>query len=133
MTAARVGAPAGLWREPFTVVDGGLSTSLEELGTRPEAVGKVWHLPPAWRGTSRAMIARAGELCGRPAAVTRLPGWALATLALFSRDLRAIREMLYQWEQPYVLDSSAITNAFGLDPTPWDEVCRATAETVLAG
>ena len=40
MTAARVGAPAGLWREPFTVVDGGLSTSLEELGTRPE--GELW-------------------------------------------------------------------------------------------
>lgn len=40
MTAARVGAPVGLWREPFTVVDGGLSTSLEELGTRPE--GELW-------------------------------------------------------------------------------------------
>lgn len=103
-----------------------VARGLAELGTRPEAVGKVWHLPPAWRGTSRAMIARAGELCGRPAAVTRLPGWALATLALFSRDLRAIREMLYQWEQPYVLDSRRFEAAFGVTATPIDDALEAT-------
>lgn len=48
MTVARVTAPAGLWREPFTVVDGGMSTSLEELGTRPE--GELW--------TAQAVIER---------------------------------------------------------------------------
>jgi S-methylmethionine-dependent homocysteine/selenocysteine methylase len=30
----------GLLREPFTVVDGGLSTSLEELGHHPD--GALW-------------------------------------------------------------------------------------------
>jgi homocysteine S-methyltransferase len=45
---ARVAPPAGLLREPFTVVDGGLSTSLEELGTHPD--GELW--------TAQAVIER---------------------------------------------------------------------------
>lgn len=36
----RAVAPRGLIREPFTVVDGGLSTSLEELGHHPD--GALW-------------------------------------------------------------------------------------------
>jgi S-methylmethionine-dependent homocysteine/selenocysteine methylase len=35
-----VGAPAGLLREPFTVLDGGLSTALAELGHHPS--GLLW-------------------------------------------------------------------------------------------
>ena len=41
--------------------------------------------------------------------------------------LRELRETEYQFAAPYVLDSSAIEAAYGLAPTPWDEVCRATA------
>jgi len=37
---SHVGVPPGLLREPFTVVDGGLSTSLEELGHHPD--GALW-------------------------------------------------------------------------------------------
>lgn len=40
MTVVRAVAPAGLIREPFTVVDGGLSTALEELGHHPD--GALW-------------------------------------------------------------------------------------------
>jgi hypothetical protein len=38
-----------------------------------------------------------------------------------------MRETEYQFQRPYVLDSSAIERELGLAPTPWDEVCRATA------
>jgi len=27
-----------------------------------------------------------------------------------------------------VMDSSAITAAFGLEPSPWDDICRRTAK-----
>ncbi len=45
---ARIARANGLLREPFTVVDGGLSTSLEELGTHPD--GELW--------TAQAVIER---------------------------------------------------------------------------
>ena len=44
----RIAAPEGWWRSPFTVVDGGMSTSLEELGHRPS--GELW--------TAQAVIER---------------------------------------------------------------------------
>ena len=40
MSGARAAAPAGLFRDPFTVVDGGLSTAFEELGHHPD--GALW-------------------------------------------------------------------------------------------
>lgn len=103
-----------------------VARGLAELGTRPEAVGKVWHLPAAWTGTTRELIARAGALLGRPGAVRRIPSWALATIGLVSKDLRAIREMLYQWDAPYVLDDRRFRASFGVEATPIDEALRAT-------
>ena len=41
--------------------------------------------------------------------------------------IRELRETAYQFERPYVLDSTAITRELGLEPTPWDQVCRRTA------
>ncbi len=56
--------------------------------------------------------------------------WPKALLSVGGRFvplLREMRETVYQFERPYVLDSSAITRELGLEPTPWSEVCRATA------
>ena len=50
---------------------------------------------------------------------------ALAPVVPMLRELRSTR---WQFERPYLLDSSAITRELGLEPTPWDDVCRATAE-----
>lgn len=103
-----------------------VARGLAELGTRPEAAGKVWHLPAAWTGTTRELIARAGTLIGKPGTVRRVPSWGLAALGLVSGELRAIREMLYQWEQPYVLDDRRFRTTFGIAATPIDEALRAT-------
>ena len=32
------------------------------------------------------------------------------------------------WTRPYVLDSSRTQEVLGLEPSPWDEVCRRTVE-----
>jgi nucleoside-diphosphate-sugar epimerase len=36
-------------------------------------------------------------------------------------------EMLYEFEEPFVVDSSKIERAFGLRPTPLDEALTDTA------
>ena len=45
---------------------------------------------------------------------------------LFDPIAREVREMRYQFERPFVLDSSRTTATFGIDPTPLDEALRAT-------
>lgn len=47
--------------------------------------------------------------------------------------MRELEETAYQFERPFVLDSSAITREFGLKATPWDEVCFSTATRRPAG
>jgi hypothetical protein len=57
----------------------------------------------------------------------RIPGPVVRAAGLVNADLRQLAVMGYIMRRPYVIDSSAITEAFGLAPTPWREVCRRTA------
>ena len=103
-----------------------VARGLAILGERPEAIGKVFHLPTAWTGSSRELLARFGEALGRPARVRTVPAWMLTTLGVFSPTLRAIRPMLYQWEQPFVLDDRRFRETFDVQPTPIDEAIAST-------
>ncbi len=103
-----------------------VARGLVELGTRPEAVGKAFHLPAAWTGTSRELVQRCGELLGKPAKVSVVPKWLMPIIGLAWRPMAAMHEMLYQWERPYVLDDRRFRATFGVDATPIDEALRAT-------
>jgi hypothetical protein len=45
---------------------------------------------------------------------------------LFNPMARASLETQYQFREPFVLDSSAATEAFGITPTPLDDALRET-------
>ena len=55
-----------------------------------------------------------------------VPGWALRALGAFSKDVRELAEMLYQFEKPFVMDSTPSQTALGLRPTPLPEAAAAT-------
>jgi len=40
--------------------------------------------------------------------------------------IRAVREMLYQFEQPFVIDATDTMATFGLAPMPMDDALAAT-------
>ncbi|MFC8799095.1 NAD-dependent epimerase/dehydratase family protein [Promicromonospora sp. NPDC057138] len=95
----------------------------------PGAHGRVWHVP------SNAPVSQAQALtdvlasAGKPPVkISSLRGAALGATALVSPFMREMREIIYQWERPYVLDDSAARARFGITPTPWAEVCRRTAQ-----
>src|SRR5262249_54528268 len=54
------------------------------------------------------------------------PQLAIAVLALFNPTIRAVKEVLYQSEQPFVVDHSKYAAAFGSDTTPHREAIRET-------
>jgi nucleoside-diphosphate-sugar epimerase len=45
---------------------------------------------------------------------------------LFNPMARAARETQYQFRKPFVLDSTAATEAFGIRPTPLDDALHET-------
>lgn len=98
-----------------------VARALVELGTRPEAVGRVFHVPAAWTGTTRELVARAGALLGVRGHVRTVPSWALTALGLVSPLVRAMGEMVYQWQLPYVIDDRRFRNTFNVEATPIDD------------
>jgi nucleoside-diphosphate-sugar epimerase len=96
--------------------------------------GRVWHAPTNEPRTQAEAVADCCRSVGRdPVKVRAYPRALLSVGGVVVPILREMRETVYQFERPYVLDSSAIEAELGLKPTPWDEVCRATAESAAAG
>jgi len=67
-----------------------------------------------------------GDLCrvaGLPTVtVNEYPNLLIRGMGLVSPMMRELREVAYQFEAPFVLDSTAAQQTFGLVPTPWDDV-----------
>jgi nucleoside-diphosphate-sugar epimerase len=113
----------------FTYV-GDVAGTLVALAGDERAWGAAWHVPTSPPVTIREVAERAAAIAGAPAPrLARMPGPVLWLGGLFSPVAREFREMRYQFERPFVLDSSAATDTFGLKATPIDD---AVAETVAA-
>lgn len=91
------------------------------------AWGRAWHAPSHEPRTQRDAVDDLARVAGvRPVPVTTAPRLALAALGLVNPTVRELRETLYQFERPFVMDSSAFQQTFGLTPTPWDEILTQT-------
>ena len=93
------------------------------------AHGRVWHVPSNPARTQREVLTDVMATLGRPAPkVSAVPAPVLAALGRFVPQMREVGELSYQWTRPYVLDDRAARAHFSMEPTPWDEVCRRTAQ-----
>ena len=52
----------------------------------------------------------------------------LRFLGLFNREIKETVEMIFEWMEPYIIDSSKAQNAFGLQPTLLKEAIKETLE-----
>lgn len=112
---------------------GDAARTLLRVATDPRAWGEAWHAPTAPAISMRAAAERANELIGAPKPTVRaLPYGLLWTAGVFVPMLRAMREMNYQFERPFVLDSSHTELTFGLEPTPLDESLAQAAAAYRA-
>ena len=105
-----------------------MGRALAAVAQAPRTWGRVWHAPTNAPRTQAEVVADVCRAAGRaPVTVKGFPRWVLGVGGAVVPVLRELRETEYQFARPYVLDSSAIARELGLEPTPWDEVCRATA------
>jgi len=91
------------------------------------AHGRVWHVPSNPARSQRQALGDVLAAGGLPAVkVSRIPAPVVSLGAVFTPMLRELGELSYQWTRPYLLDDSASRAHFGIEPTPWPEVCRRT-------
>ncbi len=105
-----------------------IGEGLAVLGEHPDAPGQVWHLPndPDTR-TTRQLVDLVYRQAGRPRGrLRRLPPVVLRALGLVDPTVRELVEMQYQFEEPFVVDSSRITDKLGVEATPLDQALADT-------
>jgi nucleoside-diphosphate-sugar epimerase len=104
-----------------------IGKGLVVLGEREEAMGRAWHLPSPETVTTRQFVEMIFEEAGGPARIQTAPKFVLRAMGLFNPPLRETIEMLYEFEEPFVVDHSDFEQAFGTRATP---LRQAIGETV---
>jgi nucleoside-diphosphate-sugar epimerase len=98
---------------------------LAVLGTDPRSWGRAWHVPTAPATTLRQVATRFAELAGagRPRLIS-VPTAVIRAIGLTNPEIAEVVEMEYQFRRPFVLDSTAAQETFGLVPATLDEALR---------
>lgn len=104
-----------------------LAAAMIKAAQDPELWNSVLHAPTGPAVTMRQLASAFTSAAGLPAPkLGVIPGWLLRILGLASRDMRELAEMLYQFQRPFVMDSTLSEKRLGLGPTPLDEAAAAT-------
>ena len=97
------------------------------MGDRPEADGQVWHTPVAKALTGRQYIELAARVAGTPAKPAVMGLGTVRLVGLFMPVLREFPELMYQYDRPFVMDTSKFEAAFGpFAVTPHEDALRTT-------
>jgi nucleoside-diphosphate-sugar epimerase len=99
------------------------------LGEREEADGQAWHVPNDMPGITQGelihMFAEAAGIQPRIQAVGKL---MMSLAGLFNKEAKESVEMLYEFEKPFIVDSSKFERTFGTKATPISEAIKETVD-----
>jgi len=111
----------------FTYIDD-FGRAMAMVGTENAAMGQVWHVPNAPAITQRKMAELLFAEIGRPPNIGVMGKLTMRIAGLFIPAAREAVEMMYQFEQPFVVDHSKFTAHFGDIATPHAEAIRKTVD-----
>jgi nucleoside-diphosphate-sugar epimerase len=101
--------------------------ALVTLGERAEADGQAWHVPNDMPNITQAeLIRRFAEEAGVEAKMSSMGKLMMAIGGLFIPEARETIEMMYEFDIPFVVDSSKFEKTFGMKATPMREAIRET-------
>jgi nucleoside-diphosphate-sugar epimerase len=108
-----------------------IGEGLAVLGEHPDAAGEVWHLPndPETRSTQQLVDAIYRQAGQQHTKLRSLPRLLLRAMAIANPVVRELLEMQYQFEEPFIVDSTKITKKLGITATPLDQ---AISETLVS-
>ncbi|MBE0672435.1 MAG: NAD-dependent epimerase/dehydratase family protein [Anaerolineales bacterium] len=97
------------------------------LGERTEADGQVWHIPnDNPQVTQREMATMIAEEMGAPPKFSAMGKTMMWIGGLFIPEAKEQVEMMYEFEQPFIVDSSRFENVFGMKATPMRKAIKET-------
>ena len=92
------------------------------------AHGRAWIVPNDRTRTTRETAQVFFDAAGRRQKLGVIPRPVVAAVGVFSPLVRELVEMLYQKEEPYVVDGTEFASTFRFAPTPLEEGVRRTLD-----
>lgn len=97
------------------------------LGENDDADGQAWHVPnDNPRVTQREMVKMIAEEAGVEPKMSTMGKGMMWFGGLFIPAAKETVEMMYEFEKPFVVDSSKFENTFGMKATPMHEAIKET-------
>jgi len=105
-----------------------VARAMADVALADDAYGRAWILPTMDAITQRELCDTLWTGVGQegPAKIQALRGTGMKVIGLFNPVVKASFEMLYEYDEPFVVHATDFTNRFGWNATP---VAKALAET----
>lgn len=100
--------------------------ALERVALEPSAYGRIWNCPTAPAISTEKLLALVYREAGTELRIQSMPRLMMSILAQVNPLMRSIREMMYQFDNDFVVDDSAFREKFGMEATPLEEGIRQT-------
>jgi nucleoside-diphosphate-sugar epimerase len=101
---------------------GDCGKALYLLSKNESNFNQTWHMPTASPAkTGEELIKIAAEKLNVKPDYTVLKKWMFKLLGTFNPLIRELTEMLYQYEDDYIFDSSKFEKKFNFTPTPYEQ------------
>lgn len=98
------------------------------LGERAEADGQVWHVPNDQPRMAQGELVRMfAEEAGVEPKMSSMGKFTMSIGGLFIPEAKETVEMMYEFEKPFIIDSSKFEKTFGMKATPIREAITETA------
>ena len=109
--------------------DAAMATAL--LGNTIDAYNQVWHVPTTKEKLSTLQwIQLIADELKVNAKIQSVPTWMIHILGLFIPIMKEFPEMMYQYEQDYIFDSTKFENRFGISATSPKDGIRILIENI---
>lgn len=104
--------------------------ALAIAGTDERALGKAWHVPSGEAFTQNQLLDLLSKQLGYELIARETGKFMLHLIGFFNPSVKEVVEMLYEFEAPFVMDSSEMEKTFGLKATPFEQRISETLEWV---
>jgi nucleoside-diphosphate-sugar epimerase len=99
------------------------------LAENPDTFGQVWHIPSAETITTRQLIEKVYHAAGETKVkISTIGPLMVSALSFFLPIMRELKEMMYEWQNPYIVDHSKFASRFGDISTSHDIAIHETVE-----
>jgi nucleoside-diphosphate-sugar epimerase len=106
-----------------------VAAGLAALGcAESDVYGRPWMLPCGPAGPLRDLVQRLARTLERPIKVAQVPRWIAKGIGVVMPLMRELDEMLYQWDEPLVVDDRRFRERFHMMPTDPDDAASCTVD-----